>query len=163
MGFRAKVARSTLADANESLGFDLDSAVYALDSTTINACLSVFPWARFRPGSRGAGRSKVAAPEATPQRVRVGGNVQATKIVKMVRPVYLAISKAAGVEGAVILEAAITKEGNAQSLRVMNSQIDPDLAKEAVSQWPYQPTLLNGQPVGVLVTITVNFALQLEK
>jgi transposase len=73
MGFRGKVARSTLADANEShdwriyadfaqvlihiarpmytnesLGFDLDSTVYALDSTTIDLCLSVFPWARFR-------------------------------------------------------------------------------------------------------------------
>jgi hypothetical protein len=73
MGFRGKVARSTLADANEahdwriyadfaqvlihiarpmyaneSLGFDLDNTVYALDSTTIDLCLSVFPWARFR-------------------------------------------------------------------------------------------------------------------
>jgi len=73
MGFRGKIARSTLADANEShdwriyadfaqvlihiarpmyanesLGFDLDSTVYALDSTTIDLCLSVFPWARFR-------------------------------------------------------------------------------------------------------------------
>jgi hypothetical protein len=73
MGFRGKVSRSTLADANEahdwriyadfaqvlihiarpmyasqSLGFDLDNTVYALDSTTIDLCLSVFPWARFR-------------------------------------------------------------------------------------------------------------------
>jgi hypothetical protein len=73
MGLRGKVARSTLADANqahdwriyadfaqvlihiarpmyanESLGFDLDNTVYALDSTTIDLCLSVFPWARFR-------------------------------------------------------------------------------------------------------------------
>jgi hypothetical protein len=73
MGFRGKVARSTLADANEahdwriyadfaqalihiarpmyaneSLGLDLDNTVYALDSTTIDLCLAVFPWARFR-------------------------------------------------------------------------------------------------------------------
>jgi len=73
MGFRGQVSRSTLADANEthdwrifadfaqvlintarpmyageSLGFDLDNTVYALDSTTIDLCLSVFPWARFR-------------------------------------------------------------------------------------------------------------------
>src|SRR5713101_2371948 len=73
MGFRGKVSRSTLADANEvhdwrifadlaqilihiarpmyaneSLGFDLDNTVYALDSTTIDLCLAVFPWARFR-------------------------------------------------------------------------------------------------------------------
>ena len=73
VGFRGKISRSTLADANEahdwriyadfaqvligiarpmyaheSLGFDLDNTVYALDSTTIDLCLSVFPWARFR-------------------------------------------------------------------------------------------------------------------
>jgi hypothetical protein len=73
MGFRGKIARSTLADANEThdwriyadfaqvlihiarpmyasdpLGFDLDNTVYALDSTTIDLCLSIFPWARFR-------------------------------------------------------------------------------------------------------------------
>jgi hypothetical protein len=48
MGFRGKISRSTLADANEALGFDLDNTVYALDSTTIDLCLSVFPWARFR-------------------------------------------------------------------------------------------------------------------
>ena len=73
MGFRGNVSRSTLADANEAhdwrifadfaqvlihiarpmyandpLGFDLDNTVYALDSTTIDLCLSVFPWARFR-------------------------------------------------------------------------------------------------------------------
>ncbi len=73
MGFRGRISRSTLADANESvdwriyadfaqvliatarpmysaesLGFDLDGTVYALDSTTIDLCLSVFPWARFQ-------------------------------------------------------------------------------------------------------------------
>lgn len=73
MGFRGKVSRSTLADANEAhdwriyadfaqvlihiarpmyaeepLGFEFDNTVYALDSTTIDLCLSVFPWARFR-------------------------------------------------------------------------------------------------------------------
>jgi hypothetical protein len=78
MGFRGRVSRSTLSDANEehdwriyadfaqvliatarpmysneSLGFDLDGTVYALDSTTIDLCLSVFPWARFR-SSKGA-------------------------------------------------------------------------------------------------------------
>ena len=56
MGFRSRVARSTLADANESLplyardpiGLDLDQSLYALDSTTIELCLSLFPWAKFR-------------------------------------------------------------------------------------------------------------------
>jgi hypothetical protein len=48
MGFRSAVKRSTLADANESIGVELDNAVYALDSSTIDLCLSVFDWAPFR-------------------------------------------------------------------------------------------------------------------
>jgi TonB family protein len=100
--------------------------------------------------------------DATPQRVRVGGNVQATKMVHMVRPSYPPVAKAAGIQGNVILEAVISKEGSLLSLRVMNSQIDADLARaavEAVSQWKYQPTLLNGEPVEVIVQIDVNFTL----
>lgn len=110
-----------------------------------------------------AGAKKTAAPEGAPQRVRVGGNVQATKLVKMVKPVYPPAAKAAGIEGAVLLEAVIARDGSVQSLRVMNSQIDPDLARaavEAVSQWQYEPTLLNGEPVEVLADITVNFTLR---
>ncbi|MCW5981408.1 MAG: TonB family protein [Bryobacteraceae bacterium] len=98
----------------------------------------------------------------TPQRIRVGGNVQSTKLVHMERPSYPTVAKAAGIEGMVVLEAVIGKEGSLLSLRVMNSQIDPDLARaavEAVSQWKYQPTLLNGEPVEVIVQIDVNFTL----
>jgi TonB family protein len=54
-------------------------------------------------------------------------------------------------------------DGKPLSLRVMNSQIDPDLARsavEAVSQWRYTPTLLNGQPIEIDTTIQVNYTLQ---
>ena len=80
----------------------------------------------------------------------------------MVRPPYPTAAKAAGVQGAVLLEAVISKEGEPMSLRVMNTQIDPDLARaavESVSQWRYQSTLLNGEPVEVITQITVNFTL----
>ncbi len=106
--------------------------------------------------------AKTAALDKEMGRVRVGGGVQQTKLVKMPRPSYPPHLKAAGVEGSVLLEAVIGKDGKLSSLRVMNSQVDPDLAKsavETVSQWEYQPTLLNGNPVEVVTDIEVNYRL----
>lgn len=108
------------------------------------------------------GPKAVGASEGTPQRLKIGGNVQASKITQKVTPPYPTAAKAAGIEGSVLLEAVISKEGEPLSLRVMNTQVDPDLARaavEAVSQWRYQPTLLNGDPVEVITHITVNFTL----
>jgi TonB family protein len=96
-------------------------------------------------------------------RVRIGGEVQAPKILEKVPPVYPEKAKAAGIDGTVILHAIISMDGNPLSLRVMNNQIDPDLARaavEAVSKWRYKPTLLNGEPVEVDTTIKVNFTLK---
>ena len=96
-------------------------------------------------------------------RLRIGGEVQAPKIIEKVQPVYPEKAKAAGIDGTVILHAVISKDGNPYSLRVMNNQIDPDLARaavEAVSKWRYRPTLLNGEPVEVDTTIMVNFTLR---
>lgn len=106
--------------------------------------------------------AKTAALDKEMGRVRVGGGIQQTKLVKMPRPSYPPHLKAAGVEGSVLLEAVIGKDGKLSSLRVMNSQVDPDLAKsavETVSQWEYQPTLLNGNPVEVVTDIEVNYTL----
>jgi TonB family protein len=102
------------------------------------------------------------AKNTDPKRIPVGGNVQATKLVKMVRPVYPEPAKAAGIEGSVLMKAVIGREGDLLSLEVMNTLVDPELAKaakDAVSQWKYAPTLLNGEPVEVITTITVNFKL----
>jgi TonB family protein len=97
-----------------------------------------------------------------PARVRLGGDIQAPKLLNKVQPLYPAAAKAAGIEGTVILHAIIGMEGNPLSLRVMNGQIDPELtgaAVEAVSKWRYRPTLLNGDPIEVDTTIMVNFKL----
>jgi TonB family protein len=94
--------------------------------------------------------------------LRVGANVQQANLITKVNPVYPPSAKAAHVEGAVLLKAVIGKAGVPLSLHVLNSDIDPDLAKaavEAVSQWRYRPTLLNGDPVEVISNITVNFTL----
>jgi TonB family protein len=98
-----------------------------------------------------------------PARLRVGGEVEAAKRTNLVHPIYPEAARAAGIHGTVILHAVIGMNGTPLSLRVMNHEIDPDLARaavEAVSQWRYQPTLLNGDPIEVDTTIMVNFTLQ---
>jgi TonB family protein len=100
---------------------------------------------------------------AKPSRLRLGGEVQASKLVNKVMPVYPASAKTAGVQGTVILHAVIGMDGRPLSLRVMNNHIDPELARaaiEAVSQWRYRPTLLNGEPIEIDTTIMVNFSLE---
>jgi TonB family protein len=97
-----------------------------------------------------------------PARLRVGGEVEAAKRLNLVTPVYPPAAKAAGIQGTVILHAIIGMDGTPLSLRVMNSEIDPELTRaavEAVSKWRYRPTLLNGQPIEVDTTIMVNFKL----
>jgi protein TonB len=95
--------------------------------------------------------------------IRVGGNVQATKLVHQTKPVYPAGAQAAGIEGTVLLKAVISIQGNLLGLVVLNTSVDPELAQaamDAAKQWQYEPTLLNGVPVEVVTTITVNFRLE---
>jgi periplasmic protein TonB len=100
---------------------------------------------------------------ATPspvQRVKVGGLVQAAKVLHQVLPVYPPLARQARVSGTVRLEAVISRSGVIQSLQVTSGH--PLLARaalDAVRQWTYQPTLLNGEPVEVLTQIEVNFKL----
>jgi len=93
--------------------------------------------------------------------VRPGGNVRPPTKVHDVAPVYPPLALAARVQGSVILEAIIDTDGRVQSVRVLRSP--PTLAAaavEAVRQWQYTPTLLNGTPVPVIMTVTVMFQLQ---
>ncbi|MHB8500466.1 MAG: TonB family protein [Candidatus Acidiferrales bacterium] len=97
-----------------------------------------------------------------PSRLSIGGTVQAAKLIGRTVPVYPESAKSAGVSGTVVLHAVIGMDGKPLSLRVMNSKIAPDLARsavEAVSQWRYTPTLLNGKPIEVDTTVMVNFSL----
>jgi TonB family protein len=109
------------------------------------------------------GKGPRPASSGTPQRIRVGGNVQATKLLRMAKPVYPAAAQAAGIEGTVLLRAVISTQGNLLGLAAINTSVDPELAQaaiDAVQQWQYEPTLLNGAPVEVVTTITVNFHLE---
>ena len=103
---------------------------------------------------------KPAPAKAPPPRVRVGGVVQAAKIVHQVMPVYPPLARQARISGTVRLDAVIGRDGIIQSLQVMSGH--PWLAQaalDAVRQWVYRPTLLNGEPVEVLTQIDVNFKL----
>jgi protein TonB len=97
---------------------------------------------------------------APPSRVRIGGIVQAAKILRQLKPIYPPLAKQARISGDVRLEAVISREGTVESLQVLSGhQLLIPAAIEAVSQWLYRPTLLNGDPVEVLTQIEVHFKL----
>jgi protein TonB len=92
--------------------------------------------------------------------VRVGTGVQSARLVFGPRPPYPQLAKTARVQGTVRIQALVALDGTIRNLQVMNGP--PLLVKaalDAVSQWRYQPTLLNGSPVEVITEIDVNFTL----
>ncbi len=104
-----------------------------------------------------------SAPNGTPQRIRVGGNVQSTKLEYKVNPVYPVDCKTEGIQGTVMLRALISPQGTVTNLQAINQLVDPRLvaaAIDAVKQWRYEPTLLNGEPIAVSTDIDVNFVLK---
>ena len=96
--------------------------------------------------------------------LRVGGNVQAAKLIKQVHPVYPEELKQQGITGTVFLRAVISATGEPLNPEVVNTTVDPGLAQAALDafrQWRYQPTLLNGQPVEVVTTVKMIFELEM--
>jgi TonB family protein len=90
--------------------------------------------------------------------VRVGGQIKPPTKIKDVQPVYPAIARSARVAGAVTIEATIGPDGKVIDATVVRSiPLLDQAALDAVRQWEYTPTLLNGVPVPVLVTVTINF------
>ena len=101
------------------------------------------------------------APPVDRTPVRVGGTIREPQKIRNVAPVYPSIALAAGIQGTVILETVIDEDGRVRSLRVLRSVAMLDQAAlDAVRQWQFTPTLLNGQPVRVLMTVTVSFDLK---
>jgi len=97
-----------------------------------------------------------AAPVQQP--VRVGGQIKEPKKLKNVPPVYPNIATQARVQGVVILECTISPQGKVTEVKVLRGiPLLDQAAIDAVEQWVYTPTLLNGVPVPVIMTVTVNF------
>ncbi|HTC93353.1 MAG TPA: energy transducer TonB [Terriglobales bacterium] len=101
-----------------------------------------------------------SVPKVTLNRVRVSAGVVEGNLIHKVVPLYPPLAKTARIQGTVVLHAIISKQGNVENLNVISGH--PMLmpaAVEAVKQWKYKPYILNGEPVEVETTVTVNFNL----
>ncbi|HEY6465491.1 MAG TPA: M56 family metallopeptidase [Candidatus Acidoferrales bacterium] len=99
---------------------------------------------------------------STPARVRVGGMVEAARLIDNTVPIYPESARTAGVQGTVVFNAVIGKDGSLLSTCVVNSQVNPALIQSAmagISQWRYSPALLNGEPIEVATEIAVVYTL----
>ena len=102
---------------------------------------------------------KASKPEPV-MRVRVSQGVSVGRLINKVEPVYPQLARNARVQGQVVLTAIISKDGTIQDLRVMSGHpLLVQAALDAVRQWRYKPFLLNGEPVEVETTVTVDFTL----
>jgi TonB family protein len=150
-GFQANQANVTLANGAQeavdialSVGSVVESIVIVGKSSAENA------------------HSRSSGP---PRRIRVGGNIQRSKLITHIRPIYPVELQRAGIEGMVVLDAVLATDGSLKDLRVANNlvEVDPRLvnaATEATRFWRYEPTRLNGEPVEVLTSITIDFRLE---
>jgi protein TonB len=103
------------------------------------------------------------APEATPAKpvVRIGRGVEAPVKLRDVKPDYPGLALLTRVEGVVIVECRVDESGRVADARVLRGHPLLDAAAlDAIRQWRYRPTLLNGNPVSVIMTVTVRFQLR---
>jgi TonB family protein len=90
--------------------------------------------------------------------IRVGSNVLESKLVHKVDPVYPDAAKVARISGVVILQVTVGVEGNVLEAQVLRGHpLLTQAALEAVRQWRYSPTVLNGEPVPVTATVSLRF------
>lgn len=105
-----------------------------------------------------AKKREAARAAAKASAVRVGGSIRPPVKIKDVQPVYPAIAKQAKVGGVVVIEATIDAEGKVADTKVLKSApLLEQAAVDAVRQWEYRPSMQNGKPVPVVMTVTVNF------
>ena len=107
-----------------------------------------------------ARKAKAAAArrEKLAKAIRVGGQIRPPIRIKEVAPLYPAIAQSARVQGDVVIEATIDEEGKVADARVVKSvPLLDQAALDAVRQWEYRPSLLNGVPTAVVTTVTIKF------
>jgi TonB family protein len=128
------------------------------------AVLALFLWTGLSVAATNAQQTEPPPPPpAAPKkiiRIRQGGNITAKMVLHKVQPKYPEEARENGIEGTVRLHAIIARDGSIAQLELVSGH--PVLAKsalEAVRQWLYKPTLLNGEPVEVDTTIDVIFSL----
>src|SRR5713226_2922519 len=108
----------------------------------------------------GCGGTTPTTPSTAPTSTSTSSQLQPPVKLVDVRPVYPPEAQAARVQGTVILEAIIGTDGHIRDVKVLQSiPLLDQAAIDAVTQWVYSPALMNGQPVAVTITVTVNFTL----
>ena len=114
------------------------------------------------PANESGADSAPSQDASPPALLRVGGTVAENNLIHKVQPVYPPSAKAAHVQGTVQLDVTITKQGEPVDLQVVSSPDDrlTQSSLEAVRQWRYRPTLLNGEPVDILTRVIVNYTLR---
>jgi len=96
--------------------------------------------------------------------IRAKGDIKPPKLIKKVEPVYPDEARKNDIQGVVILEATTDTEGRVEKVKILRSI--PELnqaAEDAVKQWVYEPFVINGKPIGLVFTVTVNFKLKDKK
>ena len=117
------------------------------------------PWATGK-GVLASGQPLQALSSVPPLRIAIGGNVQAAGLINRVQPVYPEEASKEKISGTVKLHVVIAKDGKIQQIQVVSGHpLLVQAAIDAVRQWQYQPTLLNGQPVEVDTQVDVVFSL----
>jgi len=116
------------------------------------------PWATGK-GVLAGGQALQAMSSALPRRIAVGGNVQAARLINRVQPAYPEEASKEKISGTVKLHVVVGRDGKIQQIQVVSGHpLLVQAAIDAVNQWQYQPTLLNGQPVEVDTNIDVIFS-----
>jgi protein TonB len=106
-------------------------------------------------GAPGPGGGQGAGPA-----LRVGGDIREPRRVQGVSPIYPELARRARIQGKVVLECVIDTDGRVTDLRVVSGHpLLADSAADALRRWVYSPTTLNGQPIRVILTVTVTFGL----
>lgn len=146
---------TAVSQSPEQLGNYLDLAKVYFDQGRLEEAEQVLGRALSLVRQQRLGAMTANAP------LRVGGDIKEPTKIKDVKPVYPADALAAGVQGVVILEAVIAPSGYVSDARVLRSVPGLDQAAiDSVRQWEFTPTLRNGVPVSVIMTVTVNFTLR---
>ena len=134
------------------LGGNRDGVPFGITDLTLSA--------RSQPPPPPIPATRTDSPVKPSAPIRVGGDVQAARIIQQPIPVYPPLARNARISGQVKLEGIIGKDGRIQRLRVLSGHpLLMQAALDAVRQWIYKPTLLNGEPVEVIAPIEVNFTL----
>jgi protein TonB len=147
-------------EANYVKSYDRARGLAAAAKTAADKAAADAGSARERAAAEDARKAKAAAArrEKLAKAVRVGGEIRPPVRVMDVAPVYPAIAKSARVQGDVVIEATIDEEGKVAEARVVKSvPLLDQAALDAVRQWQYRPSLLNGIPTPVVMTVTVKF------